>query len=72
MGGHDLRVLFAMTEGIPPHVASVPRHNDPPFSLSKNYYREVKPDLGTLQQEMMRRHKTYGICKNGKVPHPKN
>ena len=72
MGGRDVRVLFAMSEGILPHVAAIPRHKDPPFSLSKNYHREVKPDLGMLQQEVVRRHKAYGACKSGKVPRPKN
>ena len=57
-----------MSEGI----SGIPRHKDPPFCLSKNYHREVKPDLETLQQEVVSRHKAYGVCKNGKVPRPKN
>ena len=72
MGGRDLRVLFAMSEGIPTSIATLPRHQDPPFSMSKKYHREVKPDLGTLQQEVVRRFNAYGLSINGKQPRPKN
>ena len=33
MGGHNLRVLLAIIEGILPHVANIPRHKDSCFSL---------------------------------------
>ena len=72
MGGRDLRVLFTMSEGIPTSVATLPRHQDLPFSVSKKYHREVKPDLGTLQQEVVCRFNAYGYCNNGKPPRPKN
>ena len=72
MGGRDLRVLFAMSEGIPTNVATLPKHKDPPFCISKKYHREVKPDLGTLQQEVVRRYNAYGLSSNGKPLRPKN
>ena len=42
MGGKDLRLLFAMAVGCNSH--ELPDHNDPPFSKSKAYHSEVKPD----------------------------
>ena len=33
MGRHDLRVFFAITEGILPHITNILRHKDSCFSL---------------------------------------
>ena len=50
MGGKDLRVLFGMAIGC--HTHNLPDHNDPPFSKSKAYHSEVKPDSATLKLEV--------------------
>ena len=47
MGGKDLQVLFAMVVGCSSH--EFPDHKDPPFSKSKAYHSEVKPDAATLK-----------------------
>ena len=71
MGGRDLGVLFATSKGIPTNVATLASHQNPPFSMSKKYHREVKPDLGTLQQKVVHCFNAYGHCNNGKPPRPK-
>ena len=50
MGGKDLRVLFAMAIGC--HSRDIPDHKEPPFSQSKVYHSEVKPDASTLKLEV--------------------
>ena len=57
MGGKDLHVLFAMAIGC--HSRDVPDHKEPPFSQSKVYHSEVKPDASTLKLEVTRRWKAY-------------
>ena len=52
MGGKDLRVLFGMAIGC--HSHNLPDHKDPPFSKSKAYHSEVKPDSATLKLEVVR------------------
>ena len=52
MGGKDLHVLFAMA--ISCHSRDVPDHKEPPFSQSKVYHSEVKPDASTLKLEVTR------------------
>ena len=69
MGGRDVRVLFAMSIGME---GEFPQHDKPPFSTSKNCHKEVKPDLGTLQHEVVRWHNAYGIPDRNKAPRPKN
>ena len=49
MGGKDLRVLFVMAIGC--HSRDIPDHKEPPFSQSKVYHLEVKPDASTLKLE---------------------
>ena len=68
MGGKDLRLLFAMAIGC--NSCKLPDHNDPPFSKSKAYRSEVKPDVATLKLEVTQRYQAY-ICK-GRQPHPTN
>ena len=48
----------------------LPDHKDPPFSKSKAYHSEVKPDAATLKLEVTRRYQAY-ICK-GHQPHLTN
>lgn len=67
MGGKDVRVLFAMSVGLD---EPMPKHTEPPFYHSKTYHKEVKPDLGTLQQEVTRRFKAYKF--QGRQPRPAN
>ena len=50
MGGKDVQVLFAMAIGC--HTRNLPSHKDPPFSKSKVYHREMKPDAATLKLEI--------------------
>ena len=50
MGGKDLHVLFAMA--ISCHSRDGPDHKEPPFSQSKVYHSEVKPDASTLKLEV--------------------
>ena len=52
MGGKDLQVLFGMAIGC--HTHNLPDHKDPPFSKSKAYHSEVKPDAATLKLEVAR------------------
>ena len=68
MGGKDLRVLFAMAIGC--HSRDIPDHKEPPFSQSKVYHSEVKPDAITLKLEVTRRWKAY--TKSGRQPRPSN
>ena len=56
MGGKDLLVLFAMVVGCSSH--EFPDHKDPPFSKSKAYHSEVKPDA-TLKLEVKWHWKVY-------------
>ena len=70
MGGKDIRVLFAMTIGADESQKKLPKHTEAPFCHAKTYYKEVKPDLGTLQQEVIRRFKAYGF--KGREPRPSN
>ena len=67
MGSHDLRVLFAMSLG-----TTLPTYDVPPFSITKGYHKEIKPDAGMLQMEVQHRYDAYGSCINGKAPCPKN
>ena len=57
MGGKDLRVLFAMAIGC--NSMDLPDHKEPPFSRSKTYHSEIKPDSATLKLEVTRRWKVY-------------
>ena len=57
MGGKDLRVLFAMAIGC--NSMDQPDHKEPPFSRSKTYHSEIKPDSATLKLEVTRRWKAY-------------
>ena len=57
MGGKDLHVLFAMAIGC--NLMDLPDHKEPPFSLSKTYHSEIKPDSATLKLEVTRRWKAY-------------
>ena len=50
MGGKDLRVLFAMAIGC--NSMDLPDHKEPPFSRSKTYHSEIKPDSATLKLEV--------------------
>ena len=68
MGGKDLCVLFAMAIGC--HSQDIPDHKEPPFSQSKVYHSEVKPDASTLKLEVTRRWKAY--TKSGRQPRPSN
>ena len=68
MGGKDLRVLFGMAIGC--HTCNLPDHKDLPFSKSKAYHSEVKPDSVTLKLEVVRRWKAY--TPTGRQPRPSN
>ena len=68
MGGKDLHILFAMAIGC--HSRDVLDHKEPPFSQSKVYHSEVKPDVSTLKLEVTRRWKAY--MKLGRQPRPSN
>ena len=68
MGGKDLQLLFAMAIGC--NSCELPDHNDPPFSKSKAYHSEVKPDAATLKLEVTQQYQAY-ICK-GCQPCPSN
>ena len=68
MGGKDLCILFAMAIGC--HSRDVPDHKGPPFSQSKVYHSEVKPDATTLKLEVTRPWKAY--MKSGRQPRPSN
>ena len=50
MGGKDLHVLFAMAIGC--NSMDLPDHKEPPFSRSKTYHSEIKPDSATLKLEV--------------------
>ena len=50
MGGKDVRVLFAMAIGC--NTRNLPSDKDPPFSKSKVYHTEIKPDAATLKLEI--------------------
>ena len=68
MGGKDVRVLFAMAIGC--NTRNLPSDKDPPFSKSKVYHTEIKPDAATLKLEITRRWKAYHF--SGRQPHPAN
>ena len=68
MGEKDLRLLFAMAVGCNSH--ELPDHNDPPFSKSKAYHSEVKPDTATLKLEVTRWYQAY--IRRGRQPRPTN
>ena len=68
MGGKDLRILFAMAIGC--HSRDIPDHKEPPFSQSKVYHSEVKPDASTLKLEVTRCWKAYKT--SGRQPRPSN
>ena len=68
MGGKDLRVLFAMAIGC--HSRDILDHKEPPFSQSKVYHSEVKPDASTLKLEVTRCWKAYKT--SGRQPRPSN
>ena len=68
MGGKDLRLLFAMAVGC--NSRELPDHNDPPFSKSKAFHSEVKPDAATIKLEVTWWYQAY-ICK-GRQPRPTN
>ena len=57
MGGKDLRVLFAMAIGC--NSMDLPDHKEPPFSQSRTYHSEIKPDSTTLKLEVTRQWKAY-------------
>ena len=57
MGGKDLHVLFAMDIGC--NSMDLPDHKERPFSKSKTYHSEIKPDAATLKLEVTRRWKAY-------------
>ena len=50
MGGKDLRDLFSMAIGC--NSMDLPDHKEPPFSRSKTYHSEIKPDSATLKLEV--------------------
>ena len=68
MGGKDLCVLFVMAIGC--NSRDIPDHKEPPFSQSKVYHSEVKPDVSTLKLEVTRCWKAY--TKSGRQPRPLN
>ena len=68
MGGKDLRVLFAMAIGC--HSQDIPDHKEPPFSHSKVYHSEVKPDVSTLKLEVTQCWKAHKT--SGRQPRPSN
>ena len=68
MGGKDLRVLFAVAVGC--NSRELPDHKDPPFSKSKAYHSEVKPDAATLKLDVTRQYQAY--IRKGRQPRPTN
>ena len=68
MGGKDVWVLFAMAIGC--NTRNLPSDKDPPFSKSKVYHTEIKPDAATLKLEITQRWKAYHF--SGRQPHPAN
>ena len=68
MGGKDLRLLFAMAVSC--NSRELPDHKDPPFSKSKVYHSEVKPDAATLKLEVTWRYQAY--IRKGRQPRPTN
>ena len=68
MGGKDLCVLFVMAIGC--HSRDIPDHKEPPFSQSKVYHSEVKPDASTLKLEVTQCWKAY--MKSRRQPRPSN
>ena len=68
MGGKDLRLLFVMAVGC--NSCELPDHNDPPFSKSKAYHSEVKPDAVTLKLEVTWQYQAY--IRKGRQPQPTN
>ena len=41
------------------HLRNLPSHKDPPFSKSKVYHTEIKPDAATLKLEITQQWKAY-------------
>ena len=68
MGGKDVWVLFAMAIGC--NMRKLPSHKDPPFSKSKVYHTEIKPNAATLKLEITRHWKAYHY--SSRQPHPAN
>ena len=68
MGGKDLRLLFAMAVGC--NSRELPDHKDPPFSKSKAYHSEVKPDAATLKLKVTWQYQAY--IRKGCQPCPTN
>ena len=68
MGRKDVWALFAMAIGC--HMRNLPSHKDPPFSKSKVYHTEIKPDAATLKLEITRHWKAYHY--SGRQPCPAN
>ena len=68
MGGKDVWVLFAMA--IRCNTRNLPSDKDPPFSKSKVYHTEIKPDAATLKLEISHRWKAYHF--SGRQPRPAN
>ena len=66
MGGKDLCKLFAMAIGC--HSRDLLDHKEPPFSQSKVYHSEVKPNVSTHKLEVTRHWKAY--MKSGQQPRP--
>ena len=52
------------------HMRNLPSHKDPPFSKSKVYHTEIKPDAATLKLEITRHWKAYHY--RSRQPHPAN
>ena len=57
MGGKDLHVLFAMAVGC--NTRQLLDHKDPPFSKTKAYHSEIKPDTATLKLKETRHWMAY-------------
>ena len=68
MDWKDVRVLFTMAIGC--NTRNLPSDKDPPFSMSKVYHTEIKPDAATLKLEITRRWKAYHF--SGRQPRPAN
>ena len=66
MGGKDVRVLFTMAIGC--NTRNLPSDKDPPFSKSKVYHTEIKPDAVTLKLEITQCWKAYHF--SGRQPRP--
>jgi hypothetical protein len=65
LGGKDIRILFAMAEGNHSEDLPIPLHTDEPFCYLPKYKSQFRPDLVTLQGEVKRRHRAYGVGPKG-------